>query len=97
MVGDCLPAAGAATPGVRALLGRMLLDGATGFQSWGALLQAVKALEPKVVPEDAFKLSAQDAAAIAAVNEAKRRQKRALVWTTVGMFALFWLVGVVVC
>ena len=48
------------------------------------------------MPEDAFKLSAQDAAAIAAVNEAKRRQKRALVWTTVGMFGLFWLVGIVV-
>ncbi len=96
MVSDCLPGTGAATPGLRALLGRMLLEGTTGFQSWGALLQAVKALEPKVVPEDAFKLSAQDAAAIAAVNEAKRRQKRTLVWTTVGMFALVWLVGIVV-
>ncbi len=96
IVSDCLPVSGAATPGLRALLGRMLLDGATGFQSWGALLQAVKALEPKVVPEDAFKLSAQDAAAIEAVKEAKRRQKRALVWTTVGMFALVWLVGIVV-
>ncbi len=96
MVTDCLPAAGASTPGLRALLGRMLLEGATGFQSWGALLQAVKALEPKVVPEDAFKLSAQDAAAIAAVNDARRRQKRTLVWTTVGMIALVWLVGVVV-
>ena len=96
MVGSCLPAAGAATPGVRGLLGRMLLEGASGFQSWGALLQAVKALEPKVVPGDAFKLSAQDAQAIAAVNEAKRRQKSALIWTTVGMFALLWLVGFVV-
>ena len=96
MVSNCLPGAGASTPGLRSLLGRMLLDGVTGFQSWGALLQAVKALEPKVVPEDAFKLSAQDAAAIAAVNEAKRRQKRALVWTTVGMFALLWLVGIAV-
>ncbi len=79
MVADCLPGRAATTPGLRALLGRMLLEGSGGFQSWGALLQAVKALEPKVVPEDAFKLSAQDAAAIAAVNDAKRRQKRALV------------------
>ena len=30
--------------------------------------------------------------AIAAVNEAKRRQKRAIIWTTVGMFGLFWVV-----
>ena len=97
MVNACLPSAQSTnTPGLRALLGRMLLDGASGFQSWAALLQAVKALEPKVVPEDAFKLSAQEAAGIAAVNEAKRRQKRALVWTTVGMFALLWLVAVVV-
>ena len=69
---------------------------AAGFLSWGALLQAVKALEPKVVPEDAFKLSARDAAALAAVNEAKRRQKRAVVFSTVGMFALIWLVAAVV-
>ncbi len=96
MVSDCLPGAGASTLGLRLLLGRMLLDGAMGFPSWGALLQAVKTLEPKIVPEDAFRLSAQDAAAIAAVKEAKRRQKRALAWTTVGMFALLWLVGIVV-
>ena len=96
MVSDCLPGRAAGTPGLRSLLGRMVLEGSGGFLSWGALLQAVKALEPKVVPEDAFKLSAQDAAAIAAVNEAKRRQKRALVWTTVGMFALLWLVAAVV-
>ena len=92
MVSDCLPGRSASTPGLRSLLGRMVLEGSGGFLSWGALLQAVKALEPKVVPEDAFKLSAQDAAAIAAVNEAKRRQKRALIWTTVGMFGLLWLV-----
>jgi CheY-like chemotaxis protein len=96
MVTDCLPGHSAASPELRALLGRMLLEGNGGFLSWAALLQAVKALEPKVVPEDAFKLSAQDAAAIAAVNDAKRRQKRALIFSTLGMFALFWLIGAVV-
>ena len=96
MVSDCLPNRAADTLGLRELLGRMLLDGSTGFLSWGALLQAVKTLEPKVVPEDAFKLSARDAAALAAVNEAKRRQKRAVVWSTVGTFALVWLVAAVV-
>lgn len=96
MVSDCLPNRAAGSLGLRELLGRMLLDGNTGFLSWGALLQAVKTLEPKVVPEDAFKLSARDAAALAAVNEAKRRQKRAVVLSTVGMFALIWLVAAVV-
>ncbi len=95
MVSACLPGKLAASPGLRALLGRMLLEGSGGFLSWGALLQAVRALEPKVVPEDAFKLSAQDAAAIAAVNEARRRQKRALIWTTVGMIALIWAIATV--
>ena len=60
------------------------------------MLQAVKALEPKVVPEDAFRLNARDAAALAAVSEAKRRQKRAMVLTALGMFALIWLVAAVV-
>ncbi len=95
MVADCLPGRSAAKPELRALLGRMLIEGSGGFLSWGALLQAVRALEPKVVPEDAFKLSAQDAAAIAAVQEAKRRQKRSLLLTTVGMFMLFWLIAMV--
>jgi formylglycine-generating enzyme required for sulfatase activity/CheY-like chemotaxis protein len=96
MVAACLPLMQASMPGLRALLGRMLLEGNGGFMSWGALLQGVRALEPKIVPEDAFKLSAQDAAAIAAVNEAKRRQKRALIWTTVGMFCLIWLIAAVI-
>lgn len=93
MVADCLPERTATTAGLRALLSRMLLDGPSGYQSWGALLQGVRALEPKVVPEDAFKLSAQEAAAIEAVNEAKRRQRRALILTTIGMFLLLWIVA----
>ena len=92
IISDCLPGRTAATVGLRSLLNRMLLDGASGYQSWGALLQGVKALEPKAMPEDAFKLSAQEKAAIEAVNEAKRRQRRALILTTVGMFLLLWVV-----
>ncbi len=96
MVSDCLPSRMAASHGLRELLNRMLLEGAVGFLSWGALLQGVKALEPKVVPEDAFKLTAREAAANAAVQEAKRRQKRALILTTLGMVAVFWAVATVV-
>ncbi len=62
----------------------------------GAAPGRSKTQEPKVVPQDAFKLSAQDAVAIAAVNAAKRRQKRALILTTVGMFGLFWVIAAVV-
>ena len=96
MVSDCLPNGRAGSHGMRELLGRMLLDGVVGFLSWGALLQGVKALEPKVVPEDAFKLSARDAAANAAVRAARRRQKRALILTTLGLIAVFWGVATAV-
>ena len=96
MVSDCLPNRTAGTHGLRDLLGRMLLEGSVGFLSWGALLQGVKALEPKVVPEDAFKLNARELAAKAAVQDAKRRQKRALILTTLGMVGLFWVVAAVV-
>ena len=96
MVSNCLPNQTAATHGMRDLLGRMLLEGAVGFLSWGALLQGVKALEPKVVPEDAFKLSARDMAAKALVLDAKRRQRRALILTTLGMVGVFWIVAAVV-
>ena len=96
MVSECLPNRAASSHGLRDLLGRMLLEGAVGFLSWGALLQGVKALEPKVVPEDAFKLNARDLAAKAAVQDAKRRQKRALILTTLGMVGVFWVVAAVV-
>ena len=96
MVTDCLPNRAAKGNGMRALLGRMLLEGASGFLSWGALLQGVKALEPRVVPEDAFQLSAKDAASTATVLDARRRQKRTLVLATLGMIAVLWIVASVV-
>ena len=96
IVADCLPNRAAGSPSLRALLGRMLLEGNAGFLSWAALLQAVRTQEPKVVPQDAFKLSAQDAVAIAAVNDAKRRQKRALILTSATTVGLFWLIFAVV-
>jgi hypothetical protein len=61
-----------------------------------ALLQGVKALEPRVVPVEAAKISAQDRAAIAAVEAARRQQKKSL-WLTVGsMVATVLLVAFVV-
>ena len=45
--------------------------------AWGALLQGIKALEPKIVPVEAEKISAQERAASAAAEKARKAQKRA--------------------
>jgi formylglycine-generating enzyme required for sulfatase activity/DNA-binding NarL/FixJ family response regulator len=84
------------SPGLRALLGRMVQGGPNAFAGWGALLQAIKALEPKVVPVEAAKISAADRAAIEAVEAARRQQKRSL-WLTVAtmtltLAAVMWVV-----
>ena len=88
-----LPGRQAAGPGLRGLLGRMIIEGGGGFPSWAALLQEVRALEPKVAPKDAAKLSEQERAAMETLREAKKRQQRAMVWSAVGVFALFWVIA----
>lgn len=65
-----------ASQGLQILVQRMMQGAVSGMVGWGAVLQAVKALEPKVVPLEAAKISAQDRAAIAAVDAARRQQKR---------------------
>jgi len=60
--------------GVHALLEQILVG--EGPASWPALHQSAVALEPKVAPQDAYKLEAQDRAAIRMIEEAKKRQKR---------------------
>lgn len=83
-------------PQVKALLSKMRLQGEGGFLSWGALIQHVRSLEPKVVPKDAFKLSERDEAAIRAVEAEKKRQKKAAILSGIGFLVLIWLViGVV--
>ena len=82
----------AVSPEVRNLLTKMKIDGPAGYLSWGALIQDVRALEPKVVPKDAYKLSEKDEAAIRAVEEERKRQKKAMLYSTLGVFALLWLV-----
>jgi len=57
------------------------------------VLQAVKALEPKNIPVEAMKISAQDKAAIQAVEAARKQQRRSL-WINVGSLTL--LFGIVV-
>jgi formylglycine-generating enzyme required for sulfatase activity/DNA-binding NarL/FixJ family response regulator len=61
---------------------RELLDqtaAGAGPASWPAFSQALAALEPKVRPQDAYKLDAQDRAAIRIVEEAKKRQRRNMI------------------
>ncbi len=97
VVRTVLPEGRASTPGLEIMMSRMTDTGANGFASWAALLQAVRALEPKVIPADAFKLSAQDVAAIRAVEEAKKRQKRAAILSIAGLAALVLaIIGLVV-
>jgi formylglycine-generating enzyme required for sulfatase activity/CheY-like chemotaxis protein len=94
---SALPGSSATDAGLQAMLGRMQQPGSAGFLSWAALLQAVKAIEPKIIPQDAFKLTAHDVAAIKAVELAKQQQKRQLlvssiaaVLLTVGTGLLIW-------
>jgi len=91
-----LPNGRARDHGLQSMLMRMRKGGPSGFLSWPALLQTVKTLEPKVIPADAFKLSAQDEAAIRAVAEARKRQQRQLIWTIAGLFVVLWIVGLAV-
>src|SRR4030095_3313292 len=79
--------------GMRALIGRMGGTGANPVTAWPVVLQAVKALEPKVVPVEAAKIKDADAAALRAVEAVRKAQKRALVFqlTTLGILVL--LVG----
>ncbi len=85
-----------ASPAVQMLLSKMQTHGAGGFLSWGALIQAVRELEPKVVPADAFKFSEQDQAAIRAVEEIKKSQKLTVKRTIYGLAALVTLSALLV-
>ncbi len=88
-----LAAQEAISPGLRALLARMVQGGPAGVTAWGALLQAVKALEPKIVPVEAAKISAQDRATVAAVEAARKQQKRSFYINLISMGSLVVLTG----
>ncbi|MBS0660546.1 MAG: SUMF1/EgtB/PvdO family nonheme iron enzyme [Verrucomicrobia bacterium] len=83
----------AARPALGTLLGEMVQG---RYPSWGAVAAAAKAAEPKATVKDAHVLGASERAAIAAVEAARQRQKRGLIWTTVGLFALLWVAGLAI-
>ncbi len=88
-----LPAIQSLTPGMQDLVKRMVQKGPQAFTAWGQLLQGIKALEPKVVPVEAAKISAQDRAAVAAVAQAKAQQKRSLYLSLISLTGLMILVA----
>ncbi|CAN5417239.1 hypothetical protein BH09VER1_BH09VER1_29210 [soil metagenome] len=65
-----------------------LATGQSHYGSWAALTQAITALEPKVAPQDAYKLDAQERAAIRMVEEAKKRQKQGMIVSTLVSLSL---------
>ena len=63
-------------------LAGMLVDPNSPPASWAAFLQTVAAYQPKTVIADAYKLDAQERAAIRVVEESKKRQKRGMLINT---------------
>jgi formylglycine-generating enzyme required for sulfatase activity/CheY-like chemotaxis protein len=86
-----LPAGPGVTPPMRALLGRTQRAHNSPIPTWDALLQGVKALEPKVVPLEAARISAQDRAAVQAVEKARAQQRRAFMMNVAAMLSLVLL------
>ncbi|MEP6672055.1 MAG: SUMF1/EgtB/PvdO family nonheme iron enzyme [Chthoniobacter sp.] len=91
-----LPAIQSLSPGFRDLLKGMVQTGTGALTSWGQVLQGIKAIEPKVIPVEAAKISAQDRAAIAAVELARKQQKRALYFSIASVISLVILICVLV-
>ncbi len=86
-----LPAGPAIAPPLRALMGRTQRTHNAPIPTWEALLTGIKALEPKVVPLEAAKISAQDRAAVHAVELARKQQKRAFMMNLAAMVSLIGL------
>ncbi len=91
-----LPGGQAQDRGLQAMLIRMGFTNQQGFQSWPPLFQAIQAIEPKVIPADAFKLSAQDEAAIRAVEEARKREKMVVMASIAGLVLFMFVLAVVI-
>ncbi len=93
------PSTAGEVPGLQELLER-IAAGDPQISNWKALQIAAEAIAPKTHVADAYKLDARERAAIKAVEEAKKRQKRSIIassLTSLALFAvalsvLYWLV-----
>ena len=88
-----LPAIQSLNPGLSNLIKGMVQTGPEALTNWAQVLQGIKAIEPKVIPVEAAKISAHDRAAIAAVELARKQQKRALYFSVFSVFSLLALVA----
>ncbi len=88
-----LPALPSLSPSMQDIVKRMVQKGPKSFVGWGQLLQAIKALEPKIVPLEAARISAQDRAAVAAVEQLRQQQKRSL-FINLAVFIILFLIVV---
>lgn len=79
-------------PGLQAVINRLQQSPASGLNAWGQVVQAAKALEPKVIPTAAAKISAQDEAAIKAVEDARKSQRRSFWLNVASLVTLFSIV-----
>jgi formylglycine-generating enzyme required for sulfatase activity/CheY-like chemotaxis protein len=84
-----VPGAQILSPAMNALLTRMIQAQSSGLNAWGHVIQEVKALEPKIVPVEAARITAQDQAAIQAVETARKQQKRNFWINVISLSTLF--------
>jgi formylglycine-generating enzyme required for sulfatase activity/CheY-like chemotaxis protein len=87
-----LPSIQSVSQGLRGLLSRMVQTGPQSVSTWSGVVQELKALEPKIIPAEAAKISAQDRAAVAAVESARKSQKKSLL-INIGTMVSLVLIG----
>lgn len=95
-----LPARDTLLPELHKMLARMRVLDSTGFQSWGALLQEIKVIEPKVVAK-AFQPNPEIEAQIRAFAATHQKRKfkttmriaviAAAVFLIVAVFVVWWM------
>ncbi len=91
------PQSDGTVPGLRELLARMQA-GDPALLKWAPLSSAVSAITPKVQVADAYKLDARERAAIKALEESKKKQKRSLIINglvsltllAVALYTIYW-------
>lgn len=71
---DVLPPNAELSPELQKMIARMRIQDSTGFQSWGALLQEIRTIEPKVLAKT-FKPNEEIEAQIRAFESKHRRRK----------------------
>lgn len=69
-------------------LAELLMDRSKAPASWAAFDQLITARQPKAAPTDAYKVDAQERAAIRMVEEAKKRQRKGMLINSLVSLAL---------